>query len=70
MPTTSSSEIELIESAGGLPGEPVGRAERPAGGAPPVGLPSEVRDRLSDEVIDQLLSGARTEEEIVAPGTI
>jgi putative transposase len=31
-------------------------------------LPREVRDRLSDEVIDELLAGARTEEEIVGPG--
>jgi len=39
MPTTSSSEIELIDSA-------VGGVE----------LPPEVRDRLSNEVIDQLLA--------------
>jgi putative transposase len=29
-----------------------------------------VRDRLSDEVIDELLAGARTEEEIVGPGGV
>jgi putative transposase len=33
-------------------------------------LPQEVRDRLSDEVIDELLAGARTEEEIVGPGGV
>jgi putative transposase len=27
-----------------------------------------VRDRLSDELIDELLAGTRTEEEIVGPG--
>src|SRR3954451_12622435 len=31
-------------------------------------IPDAVRDRLSDEVIDELLAGARTEEEIVGPG--
>jgi putative transposase len=44
--------------------------ERPAGGASMPGLPQEVRDRLSDEVIDELLAGARTEEEIVGPGGV
>jgi putative transposase len=33
-----------------------------------VGLAPEVRERLSDELIDELLAGARTEEEIVGPG--
>jgi hypothetical protein len=49
--------------------EPGGRAQRPAGGAATseVELPREVRDRLSEEVIDELLAGARTEEEIVGP---
>jgi putative transposase len=27
-------------------------------------------DRLADEVIDELLAGARTEEEIVGPGGV
>jgi transposase-like protein len=31
-------------------------------------LAGEVRDRLSDELIDELLAGARSEREIVAPG--
>src|SRR5512133_817166 len=50
------------------------RAQRGAGAArAPDGprraeLPPEVRDRLSDEVIDELLAGARTEQEIVGPG--
>ena len=34
------------------------------------GLPGGVRDRLSDQVIDELLAGARTEEEIVGPGGV
>jgi putative transposase len=31
-------------------------------------LPAGVREQLSDEVVDALLAGARTEEEIVGPG--
>src|SRR5947209_18584753 len=73
---STKTETELIDSAGGARSEPGGRAQRPAGGArpaqgsPPVGLPREVRDRLADEVIDELLAGARTEEEIVGPGGV
>jgi putative transposase len=72
MSTKSKTEIELIDSAGGVRSEPVGRAEQPAGGAPSiaVGLPSEVRDRRSDEVVDELIAGALTEEEIVGPGGV
>jgi len=74
MPT--KIETELIDSAGGARSEPGGRAQRPAGGArpprgrPPVGLSDEVRDRLADEVIDELLAGASSEEEIVGPGGV
>src|SRR2546423_477955 len=39
-------------------------------GAGPLGIPDAVRDRLSDEVIDGLLAGARSEEEIVGPGGV
>jgi putative transposase len=78
MSTKAKTETELIEaagvgSAGGLRSEPVGRAQQPAGGAPLPGvelLPQEIRDRLSDEVIDELLAGARSEEEIVGPGGV
>jgi putative transposase len=63
-------ETLTADSAGGLRSEPGGRAQRPAGGAPASALPPEVRDRLSDEVIDELLAGARTEEEIVGPGGV
>jgi putative transposase len=64
------SETVAGDGAGGLRSEPGGRVERPAGGAPIPELPQEVRDRLSDEVIDELLAGARTEEEIVGPGGV
>src|SRR5213082_3822659 len=73
---STKTETELIDSAGGARSEPGGRAQRPAGaarppqGLPPVELPDEVRDRLSDEVVDELLAGARSEEEIVGPGGV
>ena len=78
MSTKAKTETDLIEaagvgSAGGLRSEPVGRAEQPAGGAPLPGvqlLPPELREQLSDEVVDQLLAGARTEEEIIGPGGV
>ncbi len=34
------------------------------------GLPAELRERLGDELIDQLLAGAKTQEEIVGPGGV
>ena len=67
--STKTSRLSLIESAGGARSEPGGRAQRPAGGEP-LEIPDAVRDRLADEVIDELLAGARTEEEIVGPGGV
>src|SRR5712671_6114470 len=69
-------ETELIDGAGGARSEPGGRAQRLAGAArmledgSPLELPDEVRDRLADEVIDELLAGARSEEEIVGAGGV
>src|SRR5213592_549301 len=56
---STKTSTDLIENAGG--------ARRPAGGEP-LELAEAVRGRLADEVIDELLAGARTEEEIVGPG--
>ena len=79
MSTKAKTDGDLIEaparvdSAGGLRSEPGGRAQQAAGGArlPEVELlPQEIRDRLSDGVIDELLAGARSEEEIVGPGGV
>src|SRR5438876_4192813 len=76
MSTKAKTEIDLTGSAGGLRSEPGGGAQRPAGAArlredrAASCLPDEVRDRLADEVIDGLLAGARTEEEIVGPGGV
>ena len=53
MSTKAKSETDrLIESAGGARSEPGGRAQRPVGGAR-LEIPEAVRDRLSDEVIDE-----------------
>src|SRR5918998_1315523 len=80
MPTTKNthSGIDAMDDgarAGVERGEPGGRAVRDAGArrsrpGSVAGdeLPAGVRDRLSDELIDELLAGARTEEEIVGPG--
>jgi hypothetical protein len=76
MSTEAKTDIDLTGGAGGVRSEPGGRAQRPAGGARPgqgpprLELPQEVRDRLSDEVIDELLAGARSEEEIVGRRSI
>jgi putative transposase len=69
MSTKGKTETVLTDSAGRLRSEPGGRAERPAGGAS-LELPPELREQLSDEVVDQLLAGARSEEEIVGPGGV
>jgi hypothetical protein len=80
VPTTTKTRTELSEeitergSAAGVAelarrarARPVGAARRLRGPAI-VELSPEVRDRLSDELIDELLAGAPTEEEIVGPG--
>src|SRR3954451_4943164 len=69
---SAKTDTDLIESVGGSRSEPVGGAKRPADAAGPleVDLPVEFHDRLSDEVIDELLAGALTEEEIVGPGGV
>src|SRR5580700_11115796 len=76
MSTTIPSRLdetpEQPDSAGVARSEPVGRAERRAGAArrldPRPELAEEVKALLPDEVIDELLAGARTQEEIAGPG--
>jgi putative transposase len=77
MSTTISGRLDDASDPGGAGAErsePVGRAERRAGGArraaprPRPELAEEVRVLLPNEVIDELLAGARTEEEIAGPG--
>jgi len=57
MSTKAKTDSDLIEAPAGAARLLEGR------------LPDEVRDRLADEVIDELLAGARTEE-IVGPGGV
>src|SRR5437764_10881137 len=67
MPSTSDRQVDID---GGLDrdgaGEPLGEAARPPGILDR--LPDEIRRKLPDELVDELLAGARTEEEIVGPG--
>src|SRR5947209_6511623 len=63
---------EQRDSAGVARSETVGRAQRRAGAARPRDprreLAAEVKALLPDELIDELLAGARTEEEIAGHG--
>src|SRR6266404_6341372 len=70
VPRKMGDELESRAAVAGS--EPVGRADRDGGATPREveGLPAELRDRLGDELIDQLLAGARTQEEIVGPGGV
>jgi putative transposase len=70
MPSTTSRKSldrASFSSSSGAGGEPLGEPS-----APPPGIldsvPDEIRRALPDEVIDELLGGAKTEEEIVGPG--
>jgi putative transposase len=69
MPSTEKKFIDraTVSARDGAGGEPLG--EPPA---PPFGmlerLPDEMRQKLPDELVDELLAGARTEDEIVGPG--
>jgi hypothetical protein len=74
MPIATKVETQDSGAAGVSRSEPVGRAQRNArgreAGIPPgVGdLPRELRELLPDEVVDEMLAGARGEDEIVGPG--
>jgi putative transposase len=77
MSTTITSRLDEVpdpgDSASVARSEPGGRAQRRAGAAVcPVAarpeLAAEVEALLPDELLDELLAGARTEEEITGPG--
>jgi transposase-like protein len=75
MSTTISTRLDETrdqgESAGVARSEPGGRAQRRAGAARRPEAPElaeQVKALLPDAVIDELLAGARTEEEIAGPG--
>src|SRR5246500_759930 len=72
MPSTTSRKSldrASFSGPGGAGGEPLG--EPPA---PPPGIlesvPDDIRRQLPDEVVDELLAGAKTEEEIFGPGGV
>jgi putative transposase len=68
MPTSKRSlESARVSSPGGAGGEPLG--ETPATLSEILrDVPDDIRRKLPDDVVDELLAGARTEEEIVGPG--
>jgi hypothetical protein len=74
MSSSTDSRSVIEPGAGILRSEPGGRAQRDAGrvhAEQPLKvdrLPRETRKLLDDELVDELLAGARTEEEIVGPG--
>lgn len=70
MSTEIDTEQVIEDAAGGTPSEPGGRARRPAGGARRHRRSDSIVDQLPDAVIDELLAGARTEEELVGPGGV
>ena len=65
----SSSCFSDCLSTGGAGGEPLGEPPAPPPGILD-GVPDEIRRQLPDEVVDELLAGARTEEEIFGPGGV
>src|SRR5690349_1729250 len=72
MPSTNSEQEIALERAR-VPNR-MGAGDSPSGeaAAPPPGilerLPDEMREKLPDELVDELLGGARTEEEIFGQG--
>src|SRR5579859_2660609 len=68
MPTRQEVD-SVVRASGSEPGSGEGRL---AGSSPAAGIlegvPDDLRRQLPDEVVDELLAGAKTEEEIVGPG--
>jgi putative transposase len=72
MPSTTSREDEVLERATvsnryGAGDSPSGEATAPSPGILER-LPDEMREKLPDELVDELLAGAKTEEEIFGQG--
>jgi putative transposase len=71
MPSTFKRSIDRarVSSSEGAGGEPLG--EPPATPSEILrDMPDDLRGKLPDDVVDQLLAGARTEEAIVGPGGV
>jgi putative transposase len=65
--TKRSLDRARVSNPQGAGGEPLG--ETPATPSEILdGMPDDLRRKLPDDVVDELLAGARTEEEIVGPG--
>jgi hypothetical protein len=67
LPTKRSLERARVSNPGGAGGELLGETPATPSGILEA-MPDEIRRKLPDEVVDELLAGARTEEEIVGPG--
>jgi putative transposase len=68
MPSTKRSvDRARFSDPGGAGGEPLGETPATASGILDQ-MSDEIRRKLPDDVVDELLAGARTEEEIVGPG--
>jgi len=70
MPSTNEKNLvqrARVSELSGVGGEPLGEPPTPASGILD-GVPDDLRRQLPDDVVDELLAGARTEEEIVGPG--
>jgi putative transposase len=70
MPSTTSRKSldrASFSGRGGAGGEPLGEPTAPPPGILD-GVPDDLRRQLPDDVVDELLAGAKTEEEIVGPG--
>ena len=71
MPTTKEKYLDSASVANryGAGDSPPGEATAPPPGILD-GVPDDIRRQLPDEVVDELLAGARTEEEIFGPGGV
>jgi putative transposase len=70
MPTTKQKNLlerARVSDPVGAGGEPLGEPPAPSPGILER-LPDEMREKLPDELVDELLAGARSEEEIFGPG--
>src|ERR1700733_2888755 len=65
--TKRSFEPARVCNSGGAGGEPLGAT--PSARSEILGqVPDDIRRKLPDDVVDELLAGSKTEEEIVGPG--
>ena len=70
MPSSTNRSLDRarVFSREGAGGEPLGEPSATPSAGMLESVPDRIRRQLPDEVIDQLLAGAKSEEEIVGPG--